>query len=99
MDAERISNRRIIKALGKIKLQDNCLLIVRTGTEFAEAVSPQDLSDVIESMGLRNIGIIFAGSTADIGKIPEHRLNEVGWYKLSKVAKMLEERNGSEETS
>lgn len=95
MDTQRISNRQIIKALQKIKLEDNSLLVIRKGTDFSENMDIQRLSDMIVTMGLKNIAIIIADSTADIGKIPEHRLNEAGWYKLSKVAKFLEDRDGS----
>jgi len=91
MDTKGISNKQIIRGMSKIKLEDNCLLIIRKGSVLAENTDFEQLKTVVTQMGLKNVAIIISDSTADIGKIPERWLNKEGWYQLGEVAKMFQE--------
>lgn len=84
-----ISNRKLIKGMSKIGLEDGCMLVIRKGTELAEKVSVKQLREAIEQAGYSNIVILIADSTANIGKIPEWRLNKAGWYKIDEVGEQL----------
>ncbi len=97
MDSEGISNRKLLKGMSKIKLEDKCLLVIRKGTELAKRTTIKQLMETVKAIGVKDVGILIAESTADIGKIPEHKLNAAGFYHIGTVAKKLLDMKKGEE--
>lgn len=99
MDSGGISNRKLIKGMSKIGLEDNCLLLIRKGSELAKETTIDQLSEVVTDMGLVNVGILIVDSFADIGKIQEYRLNKIGYYKMNEATRKILEYMEKEKES
>lgn len=97
MGAEEISNRKIMKAMSKIKLDHNSLLMIKKGSELAKNIDIKQLTTVIKQMGLVNIGILIVDNFADIGKIPQHKLNKLGYFQIGDVGKKIMQMKGMTE--
>lgn len=73
----------------KLRLDNNCLVILKTGSALATYEALQGLNEVLSHTSLQNVILVVADNLDDAFVTHEKELNKLGWYHISALNKMI----------
>lgn len=94
-----ISNSDIRKIVRKLRISSGDVVLVKGGTELAQYMfdNMNEVRDVFRRANIVNVLVIAAEDLDDIKALSEPEMAQHGWYRGSKISKLLLKRVQQEE--
>lgn len=87
--APPLSLRKLGRIARKLHLSDNCLLLVKAGSELARQDNINDLSTVVERTNLKNVIVIVVDDFDDLLTLDEKKMSSKGWFHINTLSKII----------
>lgn len=84
-----MSNREIRKAMTKMRVRSNDVILIKSGSALAEMENIERFDEVLESIGVSDILIFVVDDFNDITVLDEATMAKHGWYKRDKITSLL----------
>jgi hypothetical protein len=97
-DSVKLSVRQMNKVVRRLRLRNNDVVLVKSGTDMTSKDNMDALANSIGNSGLDGIILVVVDDMGDIDNISEKEMAEHGWVKIGKaVSKMIVKKGGSNE--
>lgn len=77
------------KIVRKMHLSDNCVLVIKSGTELAKMQSLEELQQILAQTELKNIIVVVADDFDDLAVLQEVEMNKRGWYHMRTLRRVI----------
>lgn len=86
-----LSTRKLGNKIRKLKIEPNSMILIKSDTIFALDGNIDKFTDIIDQTGIKNVVVVVVDDLADMTVLPEKKLNELGWFKLDYLRKVIKQ--------
>lgn len=84
-----LSVRTLGKAMRKMKLSDNCVMMIKSGTDLARMDNLKELENAIALAGIANVVFVIVDDFTDLKVLDKETMSNAGWYYIDSIRKKL----------
>ncbi|KKL91617.1 hypothetical protein LCGC14_1892870 [marine sediment metagenome] len=84
-----LSIRTLSKAMRKMKLSDNCVVMVKRGSDLATSERLKTLENTIALAQTVNVVIVVVDDFGDLKAIDKETMGANGWYYIDSIRRKL----------
>lgn len=90
-----IHQRDMIRLVKKLRIDNNCVIVIKEGSELATTDVIRSLEMIIGKTNLKNVIILVAKDPENISSFNEVAMQRGGWYRSSIIQKLVGKRDAS----
>lgn len=98
MEATGFGVRQINKIVKRLRLSENCVICVKSGTPLAKQDAIDGISKAIsENVKVKGIVLIVVDDLDDLSVLNQDEMNEHGWYSTTQLGNFILRGKGKQD--